>query len=96
MNIEMLPYTFNAHVIFCLIGLATFAYQFCRYKYIYYILSTVALASSMLIYVNTSKVFFYSIGIFELVMIVCIWIFAIVEPRIRRNREDETEIKTEN
>jgi hypothetical protein len=43
--------------------------------------------ASVLIYVNKSEVFFYSVGIFELAMIIVIWVLSIVEPRVRSSRE---------
>jgi predicted membrane protein len=88
MNPEMIPYTFEAHIVFCIIGVITFIYQFCRYKYGYYVLSAVALAASLLIYVDRSENFFYTIGIAELAMIIVIWVMSLIEPRMRAKKKN--------
>lgn len=70
MNVTTFPIPFNAHLILCIIGAVFFLVQFIRLKKPYQLIMSVAIASSLLIYLNKSETLFYIVGLFEVIAIL--------------------------
>lgn len=72
MNGNIYPLPFNTHLIFCIFSVAFFLFQYFRSGYKYQILMAFAIPATLLIYVSNNKIFFYGIGIFELIMLLSV------------------------
>ena len=72
MTTNVFPLTFQSHIVFCVIAVAFFIFQFTRTKAPYQLLTVFAVLGTLLLYVSDSKVVFYGTGIFELIMLIAI------------------------
>ena len=104
MNGNIFPLPFNTHLIFCIISVAFFLFQYFRSGYKYQILMAFAVPATLLIYVSNNKIFFYAIGLFELIMLILVAISIANEKKRMKKKlatanaviiEDTSEIITE-
>ncbi|NLK71345.1 MAG: hypothetical protein GX286_07925 [Clostridiales bacterium] len=72
MNSNIYPLPFSTHLAFCLFSVAFFLFQYYRTGYKYQLLMAFAIPATLLIYISSNKLFFYSIGIFELIMLILV------------------------
>jgi len=82
------PLELSKHIIFCIIGFVFFIFQFFRQGFKYQIMSAVAIAATLLLYLNDSTAWRYAVGIFELVMIIATFAVMSVE---KKNAEKKAE-----
>lgn len=87
MDASTFPISFTYHLIFCLIAGAFFVVQFIRLRRPYQLLLAVGIVASLLIYIGGehNKVWFHTVGIFELVLLLG----AIVLSIIARKKEKQ-------
>lgn len=90
MDASTFPIAFPLHLGFCVIAGIFFLLQFIRLHRPYQLMMAVAIPASLLIYVNESKSWFHTVGIFEAVLLLG----AIVLAFLYRNREQR--VTTEN
>lgn len=74
MTSTVFPLTFQSHMIFCIIAVAFFIFQYARLKYSYQLMTVFAILATLLLYINDSQMVFYGVGIFELIMLITIGI----------------------
>lgn len=97
MNNYIFPLPFPAHLTFVIIGFLFFALMYARKKYVYHLLLAIAIPSTMLVYAcQGSKLFYYLLGIEELILIVLIFVFIAVQKRKLAKKEDENKKVTVN
>jgi len=94
MTTNVFPLTFQSHIIFCVIAVAFFIFQYVRLKHSYYIMTIFAILATLALYINDSRVLFYGIGVFEIVMLIAIAVSA-AKAR-RRQAKLAAEDKNEN
>lgn len=70
MDATVFPISFHQHLIFCGIAILFFVLQFIRLRYWYQLVMVTAIAASLLVYVNENSVWFYSVGILELLLLI--------------------------
>ncbi len=70
MDATVFPISFHQHLIFCGIAILFFVLQFIRLRYWYQLVMVTAIAASLLVYVNDNSVWFYSVGILELLLLI--------------------------
>ncbi|MDR0918063.1 MAG: hypothetical protein LBM93_02260 [Oscillospiraceae bacterium] len=70
MNNAVFPFSFTTHLIFAIFCAIFFMAQYARLKYKYHIIMAFAIPLSLLVYIAENKVFFYAIGITELVLLI--------------------------
>lgn len=75
------PLALDKHIIFCIIGFVFFMFQFFRQGFKYQIMSAFAIAATLLLYINDSTAWRYAVGIFELVLIIAIFIIMSAEKK---------------
>ena len=68
------PLAMDKHIIFCIIGFVFFMFQFFRQGFKYQVMSAVAIAATLLLYVNDSTSWRYFIGVVELILIILIFV----------------------
>lgn len=71
-NAGLFPISFNAHIVFTIISVIFFLYQFKRQRHLYQLLSAIAIPIPLILYLNSSKILFNIIGFIELIMILII------------------------
>lgn len=71
-NAGLFPISFNAHIVFTIISVIFFLYQFKRQHHLYQLLSAIAIPIPLILYLNSSKILFNIIGFVELIMILII------------------------
>ncbi len=81
MNMNTFPLSFEQHMIFCAIAVVFLVLQFIRQRYWYQPVVAAAVAASLLIYVNESEKWFYTVGAAELVMMLTAMVLYIVQAR---------------
>lgn len=89
MNGNVFPLPFATHLIFTVIAAVFFLVQFARLRYKYQIVMAAAVVSTLLIYANDSKTWFYGMGILELGLLLLALVLSIVEKRSRKALESE-------
>ncbi len=92
MTTSVFPLTFQSHIIFCIIAVAFFIFQFARQKNTYQILTIFAILATLLLYLNESKILFYGVGIAELILLISIGILSSREKKkqaVMENNENE-------
>lgn len=81
MNMNTFPLSFQQHMIFCAIAVVFLVLQFIRQRYWYQPVVAAAVAASLLIYVNESEKWFYSVGVAEFLLILTAMVLYIVQAR---------------
>jgi|APHig6443717817_1056837.scaffolds.fasta_scaffold07476_5 hypothetical protein len=81
MNPNTFPLSLTTHIVFCIISAIFFAIQYYRQGYKYQILSIFAIGATMLLYLSQNKMFFYGIGIAELIMVILIFVIMSIEKK---------------
>lgn len=84
------PLEFSKHVIFCIIGVALFLFQFYRQGFKYQLLTAAAIGATLLLYVNDSSFWRYMIGIVEAVLLIVIFIVMTAEKKNAEKKAKET------
>lgn len=75
------PLVFEKHVAFCVIGFLFFVIQFFRQGFKYQLVTAVAIASTLLLYINDSTTWRYAVGVLELVLLILIFILSSSEKK---------------
>lgn len=75
------PLSFTQHLVFVIIAVIFLALQFVRQKYWYQPVVMAAMASSLLIYVRDGMVWYYSVGVLELVLMLASAVLYILQAR---------------
>lgn len=79
MDISVFPLPFSMHLIFSVLALALFLYQYSRQRRLYQLLMAVAIPATLLLYVNSSVTWHYCVGMLELVLIVAAVVSSVVD-----------------
>lgn len=95
MTTSVFPLTFQSHIVFCIIAVAFFIFQYIRLKAPYQLMTVFAILATLALYINDSKIVFYGVGIFELVMIIAIAVSMSVT-RKKQAKEEAEKAQTEN
>ncbi len=85
------PLEFSKHIIFCIIGVAFFLFQYYRQGFKYQLLTAAAIGSTLLLYINDSNIWRYTVGIFEAVLIILIFIIMSSEKKKAAAKEENKE-----
>jgi len=96
MTTSVFPLTFQSHIVFCIIAVAFFIFQYVRTKAPYELMTVFAVLATLALYINDSKIIFYGVGLFELIMIIVIAISMSVTKKKLAKEKSETEENTEN
>ncbi len=93
-NPNLFPFPFKIHLIFCIVGFFFFIIRFIYDKKPYQAILALAIPFSMTLWLSDSRVWFYTVGIIELVLILAASISSIVY-NIKHPQPKEAE-KAEN
>ena len=99
MDSSLFPLSFQSHIIFCAISVIFFAIQFIRMRCKYQIIAPLAILSTLLVYVSEEKVFFYSVGVLELILLIVLMTVMNKEKKALEaaaNAADDSELKGTN
>lgn len=81
MDTSIFPLPFTIHLAFACISFLVFLYQYTRNKRKYQMIMAIAIPATLLLYVNTSKTWFYIIAFAELAMMLVAIVFSFIEKR---------------
>ena len=70
MDINVFPLPFNIHLIFVILAVALFAFQYYRCRRTYQLLIMIAVPVTLLLYINESTAWHYAIGAVEAILII--------------------------
>ncbi len=91
MDNNIFPLPFGIHLVFVCIAIVLFIVRFAREKRLYQALMGVAVALTLLLYMNTSKVWYNILGVIELVLIVSAFVSTIKDKKkIKTEKTEET------
>lgn len=90
MSGNIFPLPFSTHLIFVAVAFVFFLIQFIRTKKKYEIVMAAAAAVTMLIYAKDTKMWFYSIGLIEMGLLLIALVLSIVEKKSRKELAEET------
>ncbi len=91
MDATTFPIPFAYHIIFCAAACIFFIIQYVRTKKSYQLLLAIGIPASLLIYINSeSSSLFYSVGVFEAVLLAGAIVFAFVERYWRKQEIEDT------
>lgn len=103
----LFPFPFKIHLIFCIISLLFFFYQFIKDKKYYQLIMGIAIPLSLIIHISENKTFFYAVGAVELALLIAAFIASIFDNKREKEKQatdsgnasaesDTTETPTEN
>lgn len=75
------PLDMDKHIVFCIVGILFFLFQFFRQGFKYQLMTAFAIGATLLLYVNDSTAWRYIIGAAELVLIIAIFIVMSIEKK---------------
>lgn len=82
MNNYVFPLPVPAHIVFSIIGFIFFMFMYFRKKYVYHLLLSLAIPSTLLIYLCKGSKLLYSLfGLEQLILIILIFVFIVVAKR---------------
>ena len=91
MNATTFPISLTWHLTFCALACIFFVVQYVRTKKSYQLLLAIGIPASLIIYINPENVsLFYSVGVFEAVLLVGAVVFAFIERSRRKQEEEDT------
>lgn len=79
MSNNIFPLPFTVHLIFSCVAFLFFIFQYTRVKRKYQLIMAVTVPLTLLLYVNTGKTWFYTIGIAEFVLLIAALVTSIIE-----------------
>lgn len=71
-NAGLFPISFNAHIVFTIVSVIFFLFQYKRQHHLYQLLSVIAIPLPLILYLNSSNIVFNAIGFIELIMVIVI------------------------
>ena len=78
---NIFPLSFEIHLAFVCIAIVFFIFRFAKNKRVYQMLMTVAVFLTLLLYVNTSKLWYYCVGFAELGLMAASIVSAIIDKK---------------
>ena len=89
MDATTFPISLTYHIVFCAVAYIFFVIQYVRTKKSYQLLLAIGIPASLFIYIKPdNSSLFYTVGVFETIILIGALIFAIIE-RNRRKQEIE-------
>ena len=89
MDATTFPISLTYHIVFCAVACIFFVIQYVRTKKSYQLLLAIGIPASLFIYIKPdNSSLFYTVGVFETIILIGALIFAIIE-RNRRKQEIE-------
>ncbi len=95
MNTNTFPLSFTQHLIFVVIAVIFLGLQFARQRNWYRPVVMAAMAGSLLIYVREGMVWYYSVGVLELVLMLVAGVLYILQGRKLAKAEKAEKASTE-
>ncbi len=95
MENTVFPLPFEIHLIFVCIAIVLFIFRFATTKRTYQLLMGIAIAATLLLYVNTGRTWFSCVGVIELVLIIASIISIIQDKRKLKAQKAEEESEKE-
>lgn len=92
MENNVFPLPLTAHIIFVAVAFVFFVIQFIRVKYKYQLVMAAAAVLTTLVYVNTSRTWFYAVGFLEFGLLIIAFVASIVEKHMRKVSSAQTGI----
>lgn len=90
MENPIFPIALNKHIIFCVIAVVFFLFQYIRQKNRYQLALAIAIPATLLVYVSDNKTWFSAIGIFELVMLILSAVLYFLDRRRAKTQQTES------
>lgn len=86
----LFPFPFKLHLIFCIISLLFFLYQFFKEKKYYQLIMGIAIPFSLIIHISENRTLFYTVGAVEAVLLIAAFIASFFDNR-RAKKKQETD-----
>ncbi|MGN0613775.1 MAG: hypothetical protein ACI4JB_07710 [Porcipelethomonas sp.] len=78
---NIFPLSFEIHLAFVCIAIVFFIFRFARTRRLYQIFVTVAVFLTLLLYVNSGKLWYYCVGFAELGLMLAALVSAVIDRR---------------
>ncbi len=98
MQPTLFPFPFEAHLIFAILALVFFVFQFAREKKPYQMILAIAIPFSLILSISDNRTLFYIVGIVEAILLLAALITSIVfkdKTAHKEKAEENTEISPE-
>lgn len=91
MDATTFPISLTYHIIFCAVACIFFVIQYVRTKKSYQLLLAVGIPASLFIHIQPdNSSLFYTVGVFETIILIGALIFAIIERKRRKQEIEDT------
>lgn len=87
---NIFPLELKKHIIFCIIGVVFFLFQYFRQGYKYQVITAGAIASTLLLYISSSNIWRYTVGIIEAIAVIAIFIIMSNEKKKAEQKKTES------
>ncbi|MBE6862487.1 MAG: hypothetical protein E7497_06280 [Ruminococcus sp.] len=95
MQPTLFPFPFEAHIVFAILALVFFVFQFTREKKPYQLIMAIAVPFSLVLWLSESQTLFYAVGIIEAVLLFAALITSIIF-RDKSSDKENAEKNTDN
>ncbi|MBE6844410.1 MAG: hypothetical protein E7508_01665 [Ruminococcus sp.] len=89
MENNIFPLPIKMHIIFVCIAVLLFIFRYVTVKRTYQLLMGAAVAASLLLYINTGRIWYYSVGVIELILILGSLVSVIMDRK--KNKPEKTD-----
>lgn len=91
MDATTFPISLTYHIVFCAVACIFFVVQYVRTKKSYQLLLAIGIPASLFIYIQPdNSSLFYTVGVFETIILIGALIFAVIERKRRKQEIEDT------
>ena len=92
----LFPFPFQHHLIFCCVALVFFGYLYMKYKKPHQLIMAIAIPFSLVLWISTSRVLFYAVGIIEVILLITALVLNIIHRKKHPELYEEEKNDNEN
>ncbi|MDY4414672.1 MAG: hypothetical protein SPE43_09970 [Ruminococcus sp.] len=89
---NLFPFPFQHHLIFCCVALVFFVFLYMKYKKPHQLIMAIAIPFSLVLWISTSRVLFYAVGIIEVILLITALVLNIIHrkkhPELYEEKKD--------
>ena len=93
---NLFPFPFQHHLIFCCVALVFFGYLYMKYKKPHQLIMAIAIPFSLVLWISTSRVLFYAVGIIEVILLITALVLNIIHRKKHPELYEEEKNDNEN
>ncbi|MDD7184457.1 MAG: hypothetical protein PUH54_02095 [Oscillospiraceae bacterium] len=93
---NLFPFPFQHHLIFCCVALVFFVFLYMKYKKPHQLIMAIAIPFSLVLWISTSRVLFYAVGIIEVILLITALVLNIIHRKKHPELYEEEKNDNEN